>query len=732
LSSISVFLALAILGVCFTNVSAAATVVSGSVTDRTTGSAVVGATVYIQGTRLGAVTNAAGAFSIKRVPTGNVQIKISSIGYSPEVVTLTLERDVPKNIVVTLMPREVLSNQVVVSANKRVTAIQDVPISVATLSSADLNQRGIVGLDEALRYVPGVSVARDQVNIRGASGFALGVGSRTAVLLDGFSLLSGDNNDIKFDVLPVRDIERVEVIKGAGSALYGTGALGGVVSMVSKPAPESLLVNLRLYSGAYQLPEPEQWRYRTTLPFMAGADVRAAQRLDDVSITLSAGVRSDESYRDYDKQLRGYVYAKGEYQASDDVTFKLFGFGTAEEKQNFLYWRRLNQATLTTDDVVPNEVLQTSKVAIAGEYSHLLSGTTSLIVRPGFFRTFFGNVRDGIAQDSNTSTASSTNAEVFVTSQFLPEMALTTGAVFRYNVVESDMYSNATQLISSAYSQAEVTLGRAIITAGLRGDYEHTYGNATAFEVSPKLGVSYAASPELALRASVGRGFRAASIAERYAAIRYGPFTVTPNLQLKPESSISGEIGARYTPQSMPFEIDGAIFNNELYSMIEPTFVQTNGNLAIQFLNLTRARVVGAEVTCRAMVLSTVGVETGITAMNPIDFFDNTTLKYRNNILWYSKASWVPASWIEVQTDYRFQNRIERIDDRITLFVRDGDARVPIHIVDARCIVTMQGIMPKPLTLTFNVRNVLNYRYAEIIGNLAPTRNMVLQLEYTM
>ena len=171
--------------------------------------------------------------------------------------------------------------EVVVSANRRVQAVQDVPITVSVLSAEDLDQRSITRLDDALRYVNGIVVARDQVNIRGTSGFALGVGSRAAVLLDGFSLLSGDNGDIKFDVLPVSDIERIEIVKGAGSALYGTGALGGVIQLITKDPGDSLTVYSRLYGGLYTDRPFQQWQYSSSPSSQWGGDVRLAQRIGD-------------------------------------------------------------------------------------------------------------------------------------------------------------------------------------------------------------------------------------------------------------------------------------------------------------------------------------------------------------------------------------------------------------------------------------------------------------------
>ena len=180
---------------------------TGYLTDRETALPLRGATVRIEGTRSGAITNAKGVFVINSAPAGSVTVVVTFVGYETSRQKVYIKASESATMVITIKSSAISKGEVVVSANRRVQAVQDVPISVSILTSEDLDQRSVTRLDEALRYVSGISIARDQVNIRGASGFAFGVGSRTAVQIDGFSLLSGDNGDIKFDVMPVADVE---------------------------------------------------------------------------------------------------------------------------------------------------------------------------------------------------------------------------------------------------------------------------------------------------------------------------------------------------------------------------------------------------------------------------------------------------------------------------------------------------------------------------------------------
>ncbi len=706
--------------------------VRGLITDRKSGDPVSGVTVRLATTRLGAVSDSAGRFVIKNVPKGTHTIEFNRIGYRPTKIVATIRLD-QEDVVCTLLPTDLQVQDVIVSANRRVQAVQDVPISVSTVSAADLDQRNITRLDDALRYVSGVTVVKDQVNIRGSSGFALGVGNRAMVLIDGFPLMSGDNGDIKFDVLPVTDIEHIEVIKGAGSALYGTGALGGVVSLFTKKVTEQADMSARVYLGGYTLPRYASWRYSESIPIQGGADVRYAKRFGDVTISASAGIRTDQSYRDFDASTRGVLFAKGTWHMSDVSQLTLFGLYALHVGENFLYWQDLQHATRPPTSQDPDQMLQSEKAASALEWQWIADNHTSVIVRTGLFRTHFENTLNNVTLDSNTSTAYAWNTDVMVTSSLSNAFTLTAGMNGRVNSVSADIYGSQLQTIGSLFAQGEYAFPSGpIVTAGLRVDHEKTASLSPHLEYSPKLGMSWALSPTTAVRASVGRGFRAPAIAERYAKIRYGPFQVRPNPDLLAESSWSYEAGIHWTPAdvAIPIDLDLAVFNNELFNLIEPRFDVNDPNVPIVFLNITRARIIGTELTVKSALSKALMFESGLTLMLPRDLVLNQTLKYRNNVLWYSRCIVKPVDPLSLQVEYRFQNRVENIDNSLEAFIPDADQRVPSHVVDVRAFWTFSTQSGAALQLGIIAKNVLDYYYTEAVANLSPTRSIALQIEY--
>ena len=137
---------------------------------------------------------------------------------------------------------------VVVSAGKRRQAIEEIPVSMEILRPQLIDNKGITDLEQAVDQTPGVYTMDGQVSIRGGSGFAYGTGSRVLLLWNGMPLLSGYAGDTQWNAIPMEQASQVEVMKGAASVLYGSGALNGVIALAEK-AKTTCPVS-KLYSSA--------------------------------------------------------------------------------------------------------------------------------------------------------------------------------------------------------------------------------------------------------------------------------------------------------------------------------------------------------------------------------------------------------------------------------------------------------------------------------------------------
>lgn len=705
--------------------------VKGIVLDSISERPVAGAVVKVETTARGAYVNKYGEFSISSIPAGTYTFTTSLVGYFPATTVVSIKNNDTLEIEIYLRPLEVRARTVIVSASKHTQAVQDVPISVSTVEAKDIESRNITRIDDALRYVPGVNMAKDQVSIRGSSGFALGLGSRVALMLDGFPMLSGDNGDMKFDALPFLNIERIEVLKGAGSALYGTSALGGVVSIFTASPTSTPEYKIRTYGGIYTQPRHEGWKVFGTLPENYGIDASYARKYGPLSVTISGGTRFDRTYRLFDDTKKWNLYSKLSYAFTDRTSLMGFVNYATENHANWVYWNSLDSATRPPTGTNLAERLISDKLAASLECKHFFNDRVFLLLRSGIFSTDFHN--EGLAPgvDAINSKATVFNTELQFSAKVTRDLFLTAGINSTLNSVESPVYGSPKQSIYSAYSQIEYSgLNQITLTAGGRYDIEKTDSSKQNIQFNPKLGISYNSDLGVRLRGSVGRGFRAPMAGERFAALRFQGITVVPNLQLLPEESWSFEGGLAYEFIwfSSPISVDVAYFQNELSQLVEPQFTLDG---KIKFENITRARVQGIDCMVRSFIDSTVGIEMSLSLMSPREYNAGLTLPFRSSVLWYSRLMLPLAHYVELQADYRFISRVERIDDRITALnvVEDADARVPTSVVDFRAIFKLGQLLDVPINCTLNVRNALDYYYVEILGNLAPTRSVSLQLE---
>lgn len=205
---------------------------SGQVVDAESGEALAFANVQVLGTTLGAITDADGRFSIREIPTKSIRLRISYIGYR----STDFEVDMTKESqVFGLMPAQINMDEVVVSANRTETRRSQAPVLVNVTDQKLFTATNSVSLDEALKFNPGVRVEDNcqncgfnQVRINGLEG------TYSQIVINSRSIFSALAGVYGLEMLPTSMIDRIEVVRGGGSALYGSAAIGGTVNIITK------------------------------------------------------------------------------------------------------------------------------------------------------------------------------------------------------------------------------------------------------------------------------------------------------------------------------------------------------------------------------------------------------------------------------------------------------------------------------------------------------------------
>ncbi|GAB3661331.1 TonB-dependent receptor [Echinicola sediminis] len=197
------------------------------------------AAVQITGTDLGTMTAANGSFKIDRVPAGEVELKIKLMGYQTLQQKLTTQAGKTAHVQITLKEDKLNLNEVVVSATRYELDRKEAPVVVNVLSPKIFNATQSLALSDGLNYQPGVRVETNcqncgftQVRLNGLEG------AYSQILINSRPIFSALNSVYGLDQIPTNIIERVEVVRGGGSALYGSNAIAGTINIITKEPVE--------------------------------------------------------------------------------------------------------------------------------------------------------------------------------------------------------------------------------------------------------------------------------------------------------------------------------------------------------------------------------------------------------------------------------------------------------------------------------------------------------------
>jgi outer membrane receptor for ferrienterochelin and colicins len=706
--------------------------VSGNVISSEGGAPLAGANVQIQHTILGATSDERGHFSMGRVPEGVYNLLISRVGYERKLLPgISIKPGDTTAVSIALAPLPIQSEAVVVTASKREQSLEEIPVSVSLVDSKAIEERNSITINDVLRYVPGVNMVQSQVNIRGMSGYSRGIGSRVLLLLDGLPLLTGDTGEINWETIPTLQVDRIEVVKGSGSALYGSSALGGVINVITRDAREGSEAKVRGYAGAYDSPYYDEWKWSDKTRFLEGMSGSYSTRKGPLAVLLSGGRASDDGYRQNDAYHRWNGYGKLTYDFSAYERATLSLNFLQQKKGSFFWWTDLEHA-LQPDGEQAFYHITTTRWNANASYRKFIGEDFFYTVKGVYFSNLLQNDSSGI--NGTSSRAHTGNLELQANLVPSSSQTFTVGLVGDFNDVGSDstLYGSHADFGTALYFQDEIRFDDAFrVTAGARYDFQKVIGLEGASQFSPKFGLVFTPDKGTTIRASVGRGFRAPSIGEVYFNAPTYAAKIEPNPDLKAERSWSYEVGgSKLIADRVLF--DGSLFWSEFSDLIEARVKPDSGTPKITFDNVTRARIQGLELSVKSdWFKKWLHLEASYTYVWPRDLTENQILRFRPRHLLYASGS-LSYKALSMGIDFRYISKVDRVDEALIAAapIHDGAARVPITVVDARTSVdlTTAGV---PIILRFNVNNLFQYNYVELMGNLSPIRNFVLSAETT-
>ncbi|MBN1154661.1 TonB-dependent receptor [candidate division KSB1 bacterium] len=682
----------------------------GRIIDSKTGDALPGANVMIKGTMFGASTDLDGYYKIAQVPAGAYVLQATMMGYKSEQHDIVIQANQQSTQDFKLIETAIETPALVVTAGKKAQSFQDVPNSVSLVLSEEIAQRNVTYLDEILEYTPGVNVLEGDVNIRGSSGYSMGAGSRVLLLVDGIPMMPGDSGDIKWDIIPLSQIDRVEVVKGAGSALYGSHALGGVINIISKEPTSQPLAEIKFTAGLYDDPYHDEWKWTDKLRHYNRTSVSHASRFKNSGLLLSAGRIETTGYQQNGWSKNYSLLGRFDTKFNSNSSLLIQSNYVTSEGGEIFLWKNQNDVYEMPVTSVGDET-NSYKFSLNGVYRQLISQKFTYKVRTSYFRNYW---KHDYHDNNDFSKAEKYGLEIQGDYLVNSTHSFTFGFEGIYDVTNSAMFGDHNGSTLALYLQDDIRVSKLISTTiGLRFDHHAVDTGIRDDQFNPKFGLTIKPSNLTTFRGSIGRGFRSPTMAEMFTDTNTSGFQVIPNPELKAERAWSYEIGLNHILANNVL-VDIALFHNDYWNFIEP---EPDIQNTVQFLNVNRARIRGVDVSAKSSwfnKLLTIGL--GYTYLDPIDLKTNETLAYRPNHLFVGSLN-VVRGFATAGLDYRYISRLDNVK------VYPNEDRVAQKVIDGHI-----GANWKKYTLTINVNNILNYNYLQIERNIAPMRNYSISL----
>jgi outer membrane receptor protein involved in Fe transport len=601
------------------------------------GAAVAGAQVILRAATeeiARARTDADGRFVFDDVRRADVArslvVEVQARGFARSVRELTAKEVETSPLELVLAPASI-AERVEVSATRTEARGDETAASVAVVSERDVETTAALRLDDALRQVVGFQLFRragsrtanpttQGISLRGtgASG-----ASRAVVLADGVPLNDPFGGWVYWDRVPRVEVSRVEVLRGGASALYGGGALGGVVNVFTR-RPTANALTLETSYGNERTPDSSL--YATTS--------RGAW-----AASLGAQIFRTGGYVVVDDAERGRVDTPAASRDSAlDLTLerKFAREGRAFVRGNIFGESRENGTPLQTN--------RTHARQLGAGFDFQSARLGALAARAYGGTQVFDQNFSAVAADRNTETltrAQRSPSQVFGASlqwsrSFGSRHTVVAGLDGREVRGASDEIAFAqgrpTSLVGAGGRERDVGVfaeeiarvgSRLIVVGGLRFDRWRDYDAAsttrplrqgsrasvaafaerTESALSPQASVLYKLSARASLSASAYRAFRQPTLNELYRSFRVGDVLTLANENLRAERLTGGEIGASVAPSARRLNLRGSLFWTEIERPIaNVTLDATPSLITRQRENLGRTRARGLEIEAEARV----------------------------------------------------------------------------------------------------------------------------------
>ncbi len=493
--------------------------------------------MYVADTALGSATDEQGNYTIKEVPTGKITLIVSSLGYKKQHKTLTITDEIVITQNFDLVTDDSALEEIVISGTLKPVSKLESPVPVEVYSKSFFKKNPTPSVFESMQNVNGV---RPQLNCNVCNTGDIHIngleGPYTFVLIDGMPIVSGLSTVYGLTGIPQSLIERVEIVKGPASTLYGSEAVGGIINIITKKPTNAPEVAVDTFGSS--------WGEVNTdlgLRYDLGEKTQGLLGINYFNYQNPIDNNGD-GFTDLTLQNRVSIFNKFNFERKDNRVFTIAGRYVYEDR-----WGGQNEWTsdFRGGDVLYGESIYTSRWETFGTYQ-----------LPTTEKISFQFSANGHVQNSFYGTTSYNADQYIGFGQFIWDKQLgekhdlLVGAAYRYTFYDDNTFATTTPdgatnkasviHLPGLFVQDEIKLNpQNKLLLGARYDYNSLHGNI----LSPRVNYKWNSKDKSdIIRLSVGNGFRVANIFTEDHAALTGAREVIFEGELKPETSWNANI----------------------------------------------------------------------------------------------------------------------------------------------------------------------------------------------
>lgn len=528
-------------------------------------------------------------------------------------------------------------DEVVVTGTRTPHSLQEVPVETVLITRAEIEKSNAQTVTDILKNVPGLNTSgvddvfggtSARVRLQGMS-FNDGYG---LILIDGQRLhgsaQSGSHGEyaVGLNQIPVAMIERVEVVKGPGSVLYGSDAMVGVVNIITRKVPKETVAGASASHGWYDVKE-QVVSGKTTAP----SDDGHQRNLSDYSLYFGDSPHQKIGY------LVTYNYEKTENIGLDPIPtdrHSLMAKTDVKLTDDLGAWLKGEASAFDRKGTGP--ATEDSYRVAAGTSWH--PGDTHEVQVKGYH--YLDDFTAASSSSNRSGTIAYDQAEAQYTLRLGNSQAITVGAEVQRQGIDYLTNNKSANLQTmttvkedvdtvSLFAQDEWTLFDVLtMVPGIRYDNHSTFGDT----VNPKLGMMYRLFESTTLRGAVGRSFKSPTIRQLYYDVPFyhSPFWVESNPNLEPETSIGYTAGIEHWLWDNRIALNFGLFRNDINDMVvtETTGRTFNGQPLHIYRNVKEAVTQGADAGIRAVLGKEVSIIASYTYLDTEDKDQGLELTY--------------------------------------------------------------------------------------------------------